>query len=144
MPNSHSTEHTQRHLGGDALHPQSHVDFCMSFLYIATCVFVVQASFVSRLPKFSTSSMHKQITPKQRKAKRHSNRHRHRHRHRHPHPLPHHHRRRLRPHRYIIISLPKASSSASYAGGYQVTSCPCHCRRQCHYLYLYHLGSRAT
>ena len=64
--------------------------------------------------------------------------------HHHPHSLPHHHRRRLRPHRYIIISLPKASSSASYAGGYQVTSCPCHCRHQCHYLYLYHLGSRAT
>ena len=62
MPDSHSTEHTQRHLGGAALYPQSHVDFCMSFLYIATCVFVVQASFVSRLPKFSTFSMHKQIT----------------------------------------------------------------------------------
>ena len=28
--------------------------------------------------------------------------------------------------------------------GNQVTSCPCHCRHQCHYLYLYHLGSRAT
>ena len=38
----------------------------------------------------------------------------------------------------IVISL------ASYAGGHQVTSCPCHCRHQCHYLYLYHLGSRAA